>query len=351
MGSKSRFAAVNTKVRVLKSRLLTEKDYVKLMEKESVKAQVAFLKESTEYKDVLENLEDLENIQEVELRLKQYLMNKYNKFIPYFTGEYRKLFKLMLLRFEIEDLKLYFRALNRKEDFSRIEKMTLLSHFYSGLNFDKLSKSKSLEEFIEGLKGTVYYDILKPYTKEEHQRILFYLEMNLDRLYFNILKTQSLKLDKEDSLLFGEMLGKNIDILNIEWIYRGTKFYHLSPEVLINYTLPNGYEFNYGKIKQMCYSGEDKLKELVLSSRYDFLFDTEKDVDLYMGRRIERYLYYQFANTFKKGKLDILSSITYIHLLEYEIRDIISILEAKKYELSLNEIKEYLVRKIEGSDE
>lgn len=210
---------------------------------------------------------------------------------------------------------------------------------------------KNLEEFVEGLKGSIYYSILKSYAREQQQKNLFYMEMNLDRLYFNLLKSQSLKLDKEDSLLFSELLGKNIDLLNIEWIYRGIKFYHLSPEELINYVLSNGYEFNYERIKQMCYSNEEKLKEIILSSSYDFLFDTENDVDLYMERRTERYLYYQFANTFKKGKLDILSSMAYIHLVEYEIRDIISILEAKKYELSFNEIKEYLVRKIEGSDE
>jgi len=70
-----------------------------------------------------------------------------------------------------------------------------------------------------------------------------------------------------------------------------------------------------------------------------------------MERRTERYLYYQFANSFKKGKLDIASTMAYIHLLEYEVRDIISILEAKRYELSLNEAKEFLVRKIEGSDD
>jgi V/A-type H+-transporting ATPase subunit C len=43
--------------------------------------------------------------------------------------------------------------------------------------------------------------------------------------------------------------------------------------------------------------------------------------------------------------------MAYIHLLEYEIRDIISILEAKRYGLTLEQTKEYLVRKIEGSDE
>lgn len=144
MGSKRRFAAVNTKVRVLKSKLLTKNYYLKLMKKDLVRDQVTYLKEHTAYKDFLENLDDLENIQEVELRLKQYLISRFKKFIPYFTGEYRKLFKFMLLRFEIEDIKLFLRAFDKKEDINSLKEATLLKEFYSKLDYDILSKSKKL---------------------------------------------------------------------------------------------------------------------------------------------------------------------------------------------------------------
>jgi V/A-type H+-transporting ATPase subunit C len=146
-------------------------------------------------------------------------------------------------------------------------------------------------------------------------------------------------------------LGRNVDLLNIEWIYRGIKFYNLIPEELINFVLSNGYEFEYKDLKKMCYSNIEELKKIVLKTQYDFLFDTEKDVDLYMERRMQRYLQYKFLDAFKKAKLDIHLSMAYFHLLEYEIRDIISILEAKKYGLTMEETKDYLVMKVEGSDE
>lgn len=255
------------------------------------------------------------------------------------------------MRYEVEDLKLYLRAMERKEDLNNIWEVSFLKDNYYNLDFNRLKSSANLDEFIENLQGTVYYNALKPYKNEEHSKILFYMEMNLDRLYFKLLKSNSKSLAQVDRVLFEEILGENVDLLNIEWIYRGIKFYNLLPEELINFTLSNGDQFNYEKIKKMCYSDEQQLKEIVLASRYDFLFDTEKDVDLYMERRIQRYQYYQSMNAFKNGKLDITLSIAYIHLLEYEMRDIISILEAKRYGLSLEEAKEYLVRKIEGSDE
>ncbi len=351
MSNERRFAAINTKIRVLRAKSLDRKDYINLMEKKNVEEQIAYLKENTVYGEELSKIEDLNNIQQVEIGLERRLISEFKKIIKYFTDDYRKLFRTLMLRYEIEDLKLYLRALERKEDLNKIEPLSLLKEKYYSFDSEKLRSSSNLEEFIENLKGTIYYNALNSYKKEEHTKIIFYMEMNLDRLYFNSLKAQSKNLKKEDRIIFEKILGTNEDLLNIEWIYRGIKFYNLLPEELINFTLPNGYKFNYKKLKKMCYSSEEQLKEIVLETQYNFLFDTEKDVDLYMERRIERYLHYRFLNAFKNGNLDVTLPIAYIHLLEYEIRDIISILEAKKYGLTLQETKDYLVRKVEGSDE
>jgi len=48
--------------------------------------------------------------------------------------------------------------------------------------------------------------------------------------------------------------------------------------------------------------------------------------------------------------MNILITIAYFHLLEFEIRDIISMLEAKRYGFTLEDTINYLVKKVEGSD-
>jgi V/A-type H+-transporting ATPase subunit C len=351
MNSEKRFSALNTKIRVLKSKSLNKEDYINLINLPSIKDQVAYLKSKTIYEEDLKKIGLSDDIENIETALKGHIVYQYKKMIPYLSDAYKKLFKTILLRYEIEDLKLYLRAIERNENLNKVWAVSFLKDNYYNLDFEKLKKSRTLNEFIENLEGTIYYKTLKPYIQEEHNKILFYMEMNLDRLYFNLLKENTKALAKVDRIIFEETLGKNIDLLNIEWIYRGIKFYNLLPEELINFTLFGGYEFNYEKIREMSYSSEENLRKIVLGSKYEFLFDTKKDVDLYMERRIERYLYYQFMDGFKKGKMDISLSMAYIHLLEYEIRDIISILESKRYGLTLEQTKEYLVRKIEGSDE
>lgn len=351
MSGERRFAAINTKIRVLRTKVLDEKDYISLIEKNNVEEQVAYLRDKTAYREELSRIENLDNIQQVEIELKRHLIAESEKIIKYFTDDYRDFFKTLMLRYEIEDLKLFLRMLERKENTDKIQNLSLLKGKYHSFDIRLIKSSSNLEEFIESLRGTIYYDVLNPYKNEEHAKIIFYMEMNLDRLYFSLLKSKSQNLKREDRIIFEEILGRNVDLLNLEWIYRGIKFYNLLAEELINFALPNGYEFQYKDIKNMCYSNIEEFIKIVLKTQYNFLFDTKKDVDLYMERRIQRYSLYKFLDAFKKAKLDIHLSMAYIHLLEYEIRDIISILEAKKYGLTMEETKDYLVMKVEGSDE
>lgn len=348
MSDERRFAAVNTKIRVLKSKLLGERDYIALMEMTSLSEQVDYLKKHTVYIDDLKDISGIEDIQEVEWELENHVIKQFDKINKFFTNEYKKLFDTLLLRYEIEDLKRYLRVLGRKEDINKYRRKRLNKRI---TNFDVMVKeSSNLGEFIEKLNGTIYYKVLNPYKDEDESRIMFYMEMNLDRMYFNLLKSASDNLNKEDRESYQESLGKNIDLLNIEWIYRGIRFYNLLPEELINYTLLNGYEFNYEKLKKMSYSTLDELKDMVSSTKYNFLLEGEDDVDLHLETRRQRFFREQSLNHFKKGKLNIDLSIAYLYLLEFEVRDIITILEATNYGLTAEQTKSYLIRKIGGSD-
>lgn len=332
--------------------MLKAEDFNNLIMKDSVGEVAEYLKNKTYYKNVLRGV-DIKDIHrdKLELLLKKHIVNQYEKLIHFFTDEYRKLFRILFIRYEIEDLKLYIRTLIRGEDLESVRGLVLYSGIYSTVDHDKLSKSKDIKEFVENLKDTNYYDMLKPYLNEEGRKLTFYMEMRLDRYYFKSLYDQSSKLDKNDQKIFKDLLGKNIDLLNLEWIYRGIKFYKLSSEELINYIIVKGSSMRYDHIKELCYSDNEKeLMEKIVDGKYGFLFDNENTVDLFMERRIERYLYFQFKDYYRKGKMDIIESIAYMHLLEFEVRDIISTIEAIRYDLDKREAKKYLVRRLKGSD-
>ncbi len=348
MSRVGRFAAINTKVKTLSSKLLKKKDYENLIESKSVKDVVEYLKNNTAYKTVLNDI-NLQHIKvdEIEIIFKKYIISQYRKLIHYFTDEYRKLFKIIFLRYEIEDLKLYLRTIMRNESLKDIGEFIVYSGIHSNIDHEILTNSNDMEEFISNLKGTIYYEILKPYMNEDKEKRLFYMEMSLDGIYFKQLNKQIEKLHREDRRILTELLGQNIDLLNLQWIYRGLKFYRLSPEELINYTLSNGLYLNFNKLKELCYSDNEKvLIDKMVDSKYGFLFDNKDTLEIFMERRIERYLYFLFLEYKKREKMNIIESIVYMHLLEYEMRDIFSIIEAIRYGLNPEESKKFLVRRI-----
>ena len=351
MGNVRRFSAINTKIRVMRSRFLQDSDYVTLMEKDKVSEQILFLRDHTEYGPLLVELNDLDDVQMVEIQLERFLIIQFKKILKYFTDDYEDFYKAYMFRFETEDLKLYLRALARGEDLAKYEKASLIRDEYYSFSYEELKTAKSLDDFIEKLKGTKFYDVLYPYRHEDYSKLMFYMEMNLDILYFKSLFENAQMLGKTDRKIYSDFLGQNIDLLNIEWIYRGLKFYNLLPEELINYTLPNGKLFGFDQLKELCYGNIENLKAVVSSTPYKEMVNEDRDLDLFMEIRLQRHLYDMFKNTFIKSKLNISITNAYLHLLEFEIRDIVSILEAKKYGLSYFETKEYLVRTIKGSDE
>jgi V/A-type H+-transporting ATPase subunit C len=350
MGSVKRFAAVNTKVQALEAKLLSNEDFQQLLAKKSVAEVVRFLKENTAYHSVLKDV-DFEHIHPkgLEILLKKHTAGQMRKLIHYFTGKYRKFFRRLLLRYEIEDLKVYLRAIIREKDLSPVGEVAILSEELTGYDREGLLKSKNIRECIESLKGTVYYRLLIPYLNERPGEMLFYMEMVLDKLYFRSLSEQAGRLDSEDRKLVNELLGKNIDLLNLQWIYRGLRFYRLAPEELINYTLQNGYTLNSRKIKELCYSkDQEELVNNMVGSKYGFLFDNKDTLEVFMERRIERYMYFLLLKYRGRKKMSIIESIVYIHLLEFEVRDIFSVVEAGKYGLDPGQSRAFLIRKISG---
>lgn len=347
MGSVKTFAAINTKIRALEGRLLTKEDYNKLISMKSISDIAKYLKDNTAYSKVLKDI-NISNIhtEQLELLLKKYIVKQYEKLIHYFTNDYKKLFKVLFIRYEIEDLKIFLRAIDREESLTNIKELIVYTGIYSTIDYEALSLSKNLEELIGKLKGTIYHNVLKAYTRESLEKRMFYMEMSLDRLYFKLLSEGIEKLNKRDRDILREVLGKNIDLLNLQWIYRGLRFYKLSPEELINYTLHYGYHLNYKSIKELCYTKNEKeLIDKMIDSKYGFLFDNKDTLEIFMERRIERYLYFLFLDYKKREKMNMIESVVYMHLLEYEMRDIISILEAVRYGMDEETAKKFLVRK------
>jgi V/A-type H+-transporting ATPase subunit C len=107
-----------------------------------------------------------------------------------------------------------------------------------------------------------------------------------------------------------------------------------------------GDKLTFTDRKAMCYAKNlDELYRMTMDSGYGFLFKKEEiSRDIYMERRINRYIYYKLKALTRKYPMSIIQTIGYVWSLEFEIRDIISIIESIRYELPPEETRKFLVK-------
>ena len=145
MGSVKRFAAINTKIRALEGQLLKTADYDRLLEMNNLPEMISYMKANTSYSEYLKSVEsDQTSIDQLEVIFKRILFQKIQGFIHYFVDDYKQLFKILFMRYELEDLKLFIRALVRQEDISSMLSHMVILGVSKTIDYDRLSRSSSL---------------------------------------------------------------------------------------------------------------------------------------------------------------------------------------------------------------
>ncbi|KPU43782.1 V-type ATP synthase subunit C [Oxobacter pfennigii] len=342
------YEAVNTKIRALESRFLKEEDFNNLLNKKGINEIAAYLKNETHYKSVLHDIDENKiHRGELEILIRKDHVKQIGKLIFYFNNNYKKFFRYVFLKREIEDLKKVLRSIkNGKISSLNRESFAHLGQF-SGIRVDSLLSSKTIDDFILSLKGTEYYSYLLPLEEEKGEKNIFLGEMVLDLAYFDIFYKTLESLNKNDKKIIDELQGTSVDLLNIQWIYRGINYYNMPRELLFNYTIPHGHILSVRDIKELCYcTGLKEFEDKILNTKYNFLFDNENTKNMFMERRSLRYQYYIVKKLKKRHRMDILEAIAFDVLLEFEIRDIITVIESIRYDMPLDEAKKFLVRKL-----
>lgn len=340
------YAAVNTKIRVLEGEFLKREDYANMLQKKSVADMVRYLKDNTSYGRILGDIR-IESIsrREIEEILKRNMIKNMDKLIHFFKDDYRDFIRSLYIKYEIEDLKILARAIFNGERPETIEKPLTFLGKYSSVDPKRLFKASDIKGLIYALEGSEFFEVLKPILDGKREN-LFSFEMALDLGYYSILQSRRRKISKEDSKVLQKWEGMVADLYNIQWIYRGKKFYKLSQEELLNYTMNFGDKLTFADRKAMCYvKNLDELYRMTMDSGYGFLFKKEEmSRDIYMERRINRFLYYRLKALTRKYPMSIMEIIGYVWSFEFEIRDIISMMESIRYELPPDETRKFLIK-------
>lgn len=344
MGSVVKFAAVNTKVKVLEGKFFSKEQYLRLIEKNTYEDAIKYLKEETGYSSVLSsyNIDEIHRGQ-LEIILKKNYIKNFYKVMHYFNGNYKKLLNILFMRYVIEDLKVIIRCKYIGKKSEDIYPLLAAEGSLNHLNYKKLAEAKDLQDFVQQLNGTEFYNVLQPLVGKASEEGLFRIETALDSVYFASLRRYKGKVEFEDKKILSDINGTYCDLLNIQWIIRGKNYYNLSPEVLFNYVIGDGLKLRKEELKKLCYAkDQNEVLELIDGLPYRKVFNETAISSEVIERNILAYLRKYFNSYKKQNKMNLALVMSYLELSYLELRDIISIVENIRYSAEHEEIKKFV---------
>lgn len=341
MSSFACYGAINTKLHARRRALLDTVDWNKMMDFKSVKEVIEFLKKKHGYKEIIPstNTEEMHR-GELEVALNQYVVYEIEKILYYFSGPYKEFFKILLMRYEIDNLQLILRTIARGEEMGVVKEHFVYSKKYGVVSYDKLLSSRSVVQFVENLKETQYYEVLKTTTQEDLTTREFHMEMKLNILFYRLLIEKAKQLNEEDKKVAEDMIGTEIDYLNVQWIYRATKYFDISREEILIYSIPGGRKISFARLKELIYTKTlEEFKKLAEKYLGYALF--QKNDDISLEKAIDKRIYQLIRNL--KDDESITMPLAYIYRMEIEVKELIAVTEGIRYELPKEEIKKFLV--------
>jgi len=341
-----KFPALMTKVKALYSKMLSKEDFENLINTSSVTEITEYLKTHTHYSETFKNI-DVSQLhrRDVEILIRRSMLDDFYNIYFYLPTDGKKFFKFMEKRFEIENIKFVLRSLHSGHP-EYIEKRKLFPLNHRTVDEDSLVSVKSFEDILNVFRGTEYQKILESsYQSYAKTQKIQHLLNSLDFWYFTTMKKT---LDSMPGYSKGlkELFYKQVDLTNIQWIYRARILFKLSTGEVLNFLIP--FRRNLTK---------EDLQELASSNTAtDFIGKlSSHPYGKYFKGIDENMFPYVIERACEKALLDdskrLISMIQngfdvmvgYIHIREFEYRDLITLIEAKRYSLSNEKMANYLI--------
>lgn len=206
-------------------------------------------------------------------------------------------------------------------------------------NLIGISKQQTYEELMEFLKRRGYSSVFEKQRKEIDQMNLFEMENQLDKFYFE----HMIKITRKHNRNLADIIGKQIDLNNIIWMYRVKKNYHFSEEQTRNILIKAYHKLRKSELEKMVeVKNEKEMKEVLQKTFYAKHIDFEHTEEL--EQQADKYLYEVYRKHFRGNIFDISAIYAYINMIEQENNDIMSVVEGIRYHLHKEEIQKKLIR-------
>lgn len=336
--------AVKAKLLTKYGKRLRAIDYDSMLKLKRVGEVLLYLKNNTRYSEYLEQYND-PNIhrQELEGILRKNLFFEILNLCKYDSKYNQAIKDFIIRRQEISELIKFITllSLGYEEEYYFVLPLYFLE--YTNIDFKSIALCNTYHEFLECLKDTEYYPLLKEYEVVDNKEIdLPTIEDKLDRLNSDYFFHQIRKTDTDKDKIRALFNDIN-DITNLHRLFRLKKYYNLPPEEI------HSHLRHYGNIpdetlKKMCNCKTSA--DAILIFNDSKLGKRLHHTDTSFNDDLRSRCILQISNHnlhFSENTHIIL--ISYLLFSEIEIENIITIIEGVRYNLSSDEIFPLLVYK------
>lgn len=343
MGSLLSYSGLSTKIRAMQSKLMSEQQYKEIAQLGSVIQIVAYLKKQPGFSDLWADLDENSlHRGDVEKLLVHTIHQNFTKLYRFANPEQRRFMALYFKRYEISVLKDCLRKVF-DEGKAQLD-LSLFQDFFdrhSKMDLEKLTSSSTVEELVNNLQGSEYYHPLKKLGTDYQPRIFDY-GMALDQYYFsNIWSVKEKLFKRRDLEEITKAYGNKFDMLNLQWIFRSKKYYHMDPADIYALLIPVHYRLSKNDIASLVEAPDEAEFRKILDTTY-----YKKRFPELSPENLEE-LYTLNLKTIleteaRKYPHSVIMIYSYLYHKEHEVDRLTTAVECVRYGLSAAEILDYI---------
>lgn len=336
-----KYSAISTKIKALDSQLITAEDLIKICSLHSTAEFVSYIKNVYDYREIFTHMDEASlhrGTIESMLTYSKYMdFLKIYKFVDLKTRAFLNIF---FLRFEIDAIKECLRCAVDPELFefdAKVFQDFFLKH--TSINPQQLLDAPNMTEFVQCLNGTVYHHILSEIPADNEH--LFQMESALDMFFYKTYwKYHKKYLSGSEQKTVREMIGAEIDIMNIAWIYRMKSFFQIPSSSIYSYVIPICCHLKKSQLQRLIEaSSTAELDDILSKTVYGKYLPIFTD---HLDNAAEIILARIYKNQLRKNPYSIACILAFLNQKSIEIHTLTTALECIRYQLPPNEILEYL---------
>jgi V/A-type H+-transporting ATPase subunit C len=345
------YGYVNARIRGMKSRLLDRHTLEDLIFQPDLDSLISDLEKTPYKEDIIEAKVLYQGVLCVEYALRKNFIRTFQKILEYVReSEAERFIRIFLHRWDVQNIKTILRGKNIHVTNEEILDCLVPAGELDEVTLKELVRQPDVRAVIDMLAtwGIVY---AKPLTEKFPEFFekgdLAILECALDKYYYKE-ALESVKTKSYNTILIGDILATEIDVVNIRTILRIIRD-HISSEEAQDFLIEGGKELTPKKLNQFTtlHSIEEVLKALDQTS-YQFVADVPEiaiktQKISVIEKQLEKFLIKKGVSAFLGDPLSIASVIGYFWAKYNEITNIRIISRCKTVDLPDEQLKEELV--------